>query len=572
MGSNQISQTPLEKIGLSCSGGGYRAASYHLGAMSYLNKISYNHKPLLENVKLISTVSGGTITGIVYALKKAEGKSFIGIYHFLLGKLQTLDLVKSGIEKLNPGAHWDNPGKHKNLINAFAEQYDLHFTSGATFSALDPMNSHLDAVVFNSTEFTNAVDFRFKNRGWLFTGNFYNRIKNEVAAEIKLADAMASSSCFPGGFEPMIWPDDFVHKDAPNLRKLKESTKEVMGIMDGGIYDNQGIDAMLSYKASEATPYFDLVIVSDVASPYMDPYKPYTEKEKKGWRALTLKEAYKKFAGYSKRVNTILIAIALIFFGLPLISGYDNNLWTGVSITLGTLALLIYLLKLYMQSQLDKVKQKISDYLSSLKDNFLVDNLSKLRVGELSVHRVEPLIMDRLNSLISLLMNVFLKVVRRLNYKILYNNNNYTYRRISNLIKQLTEEDFNTNQKRRKQQGFSERLQKNSVLIGEYGDIISKEISAIADEASGFGTTLWFTNDDKLNDMLEKLVVLGQVTMCYNLLWYLENLIYTDNIGFEALQPEVQKNILSTYDQCKNDWLEFNKEPDRLYKELAKMY
>src|ERR1700761_7840434 len=116
----RISPTPLAKIALSFSGGGYRAASFHLGTMSYLNRLSFQGKPLLENIKMISTVSGGTITGIVYALYCQQGKSFDETYTFLMDKLRRLDLLKMGIEKLNPDAQWNNPFKRKNLINAFA--------------------------------------------------------------------------------------------------------------------------------------------------------------------------------------------------------------------------------------------------------------------------------------------------------------------------------------------------------------------------------------------------------------------------------------------------------------------
>ncbi|HWB93642.1 MAG TPA: patatin-like phospholipase family protein, partial [Puia sp.] len=234
-----IPATPLEKIAFSCSGGGYRAASFHLGTMSYLHRLSYQGKPLLENVKMLSTVSGGTITGIVYTLQRQQGKSFPEIYHFLLQKLQTLDLLKLGIEKLNPDAPWQNPYKRKNLINAFAELYDEHFTQGATFAALEEMSCHLEAVAFNSTEFDNAVDFRFRNHGTGIFGNYYLRIGRAQATEVRLSDAMAASTCFPGGFEPILWPDDFLYPGASALETLKRGAPT--GIMDGGIYDNQGI-------------------------------------------------------------------------------------------------------------------------------------------------------------------------------------------------------------------------------------------------------------------------------------------------------------------------------------------
>lgn len=76
MESNQKLINPLDKIALSLSGGGYRAASFHLGTMAYLNRLIYDKNPLLQNLRMISTVSGGTITGVVYVLMRKQKVSF----------------------------------------------------------------------------------------------------------------------------------------------------------------------------------------------------------------------------------------------------------------------------------------------------------------------------------------------------------------------------------------------------------------------------------------------------------------------------------------------------------------
>ena len=74
--SNYQLKTPFEKIALSLSGGGYRAAAFHLGSMAYLDHAKFDGISLLENVKIISTVSGGTITGVFYAYRiKEDGTS-----------------------------------------------------------------------------------------------------------------------------------------------------------------------------------------------------------------------------------------------------------------------------------------------------------------------------------------------------------------------------------------------------------------------------------------------------------------------------------------------------------------
>lgn len=47
-----------KKIGLALCGGGYRASAFHLGAMDKLNELD-----ILEKIDVISTISGGLITG-----------------------------------------------------------------------------------------------------------------------------------------------------------------------------------------------------------------------------------------------------------------------------------------------------------------------------------------------------------------------------------------------------------------------------------------------------------------------------------------------------------------------------
>ncbi len=68
MAAINLPQQPLNEIALCLSGGGYRAASFHLGTMDYLYRLKYKGEPLLHRVKAISTVSGGTFTGVLYAL------------------------------------------------------------------------------------------------------------------------------------------------------------------------------------------------------------------------------------------------------------------------------------------------------------------------------------------------------------------------------------------------------------------------------------------------------------------------------------------------------------------------
>ena len=555
----RIPSDPLGKIALSCSGGGYRAASFHLGVMAYLQRVQYQGHPLLDNVKMLSTVSGGTITGIVYTLQRQQGKTFPEIYAFLLERLRRLDLVKLGIEKLNPGAPWRNTYKRKNLINAFAELYDEHFTGGATFAALDNMHCHLEAVAFNSTEFTNAVDFRFRNRGTGFFGNFYFRVSNSQAGEIRLSDAMAASSCFPGGFEPIIWPHDFIHDEAPQLAALAETTTPV-GIMDGGIYDNQGIDTILRYKGSLDDPYFDCIIISDVASPYMNPFKPTPDEDKKGINRITLRQFYHRAKKINQWINFLLPALCLILCGLPFAWHYTDNITTGVCLSFACILLLLWILKIKLLRKALRLPGQFRNFLVEKNPNmnFYWERLSNLDIGSLSIHRAKPLVLDRLNSLLSLLLNVFLKVVRRLNYNIIYSDDRFRFRRISTLIRKLTREDFQA-QAGRPSKDRTAAVLEHSFLKGDYDTVVGPKIAAVAEAAANFGTTLWFTPEDQLTNTLDKLIATGEFTMCYNLIEYIETLVYNDD--FARLSPEGQTALKTLLDQCKADWLQFQNDP-----------
>ena len=57
------------EIALTLSGGGYRASIFHIGVLSYLYHLKLSDgSRLLDHITVMSTVSGGTITGMLYLL------------------------------------------------------------------------------------------------------------------------------------------------------------------------------------------------------------------------------------------------------------------------------------------------------------------------------------------------------------------------------------------------------------------------------------------------------------------------------------------------------------------------
>ena len=63
--------SPPNRLGLSLSGGGYRAAAFHLGTLNKLHEMG-----VLQQADVISTISGGSIIGAYYCLQKDNYDEF----------------------------------------------------------------------------------------------------------------------------------------------------------------------------------------------------------------------------------------------------------------------------------------------------------------------------------------------------------------------------------------------------------------------------------------------------------------------------------------------------------------
>jgi predicted acylesterase/phospholipase RssA len=565
MSSTSIPDNPLDRIALCCSGGGYRAASFHLGGLSYLHRLQYRGKPLLNAVKAMSTVSGGTILGVVYALHQQKGRSFEDFYTFFIKQLRSVDLVRLALEKLNQEALWINSYKKRNLINAFAEIYDEHFTQGETFDAFNNMvNGHLKEVMFNATEFSKGLIFRFQSDGRF--GNYYFPVKKDISAEIKLADIIAASSCFTGGFEPIMWPEDFRHEESIELNEETPLLNSV-GLMDGGIYDNQGIDSILLAETRVGSIPFDLILVSDVTSPYLHPFKSSPTNKKLGWRDWTLA---KILATAKQRFNLLKWSAWAILFGsgvylsvMPWIGSVVSGLVIGVFIF--TLMLLATLL--WGRSKILSYVESVKEYVqAALADELPLDALSSLSISKILFRDLEPLIIDRIKSLGTLVSAVFLKTVRRLVYGRLYDSEKHQYRRAGNLIRQLTRDDFEIKRRRaQKEANYFQNLSScPAELMGNYDQVVGPELEKVVETAASFGTTLWFTEADKVNEMLDALLISGQASMCFTIMTYLIELCGTPNNGFAALPAEKKLEIEKLWQQCLEDWKRFKAQPDFL--------
>src|SRR5690348_11208700 len=122
---------PRSGTALCLSGGGYRAMLYHLGALWRLNELG-----LLQPLKRISSVSGGSITAAMLGLKWKKLNFSNGVASNLFDEVikpvmalanHTLDVFSIGEGIINP---------FKSIADEIADGYRNHLYGHATLQDL----------------------------------------------------------------------------------------------------------------------------------------------------------------------------------------------------------------------------------------------------------------------------------------------------------------------------------------------------------------------------------------------------------------------------------------------------
>ncbi len=532
---------PFTNIAVSLSGGGYRATTFHLGTLSYLNTLEYQGQTLLHRVSVISTISGGTLTGVMYALYAATNRSFDDCYTKLYVLLKEDKLVERALSKLADTSSWKDSHKSKDLINAFAEVYNEYFYEDAHFSDLfNAKGSHLKDIIFGSTEFTTGIQFRFQENH--HNGRFGNgtlNLPDSVAGDFRLGDAAAASSCFPGGFEPIIMTKDFANgPDSEIAKKWAEKDYPVTGIMDGGVIDNQGIEGVqLAEKRHDKkgdNPFIGTYIISDVAGQMMEPYVPPTIKY----------GPFKNFWTF-RRINLLVgIVIAgtvalLVMAGLDVIElpVYAIVIFSCL-LTLGvSWAIVFYWLKSIFVNSMQELLGRSNT--SRVFKDFRV-------ILRTPIYILTHLIKLRATSVVKMVSDIFLRRIRSLQLSTLFSDAEWKYRIKTNNIYTLYEK------------GIERKYEPGAAMM------------KVAEIANSMPTTLWFTNEQKQDNMLDHLIACGQFTVCLNLIRYIENLQSGSSKEkvWDKLDPATRQDILNLDKHLRTDFELFKKNPLRMVQKI----
>ena len=273
------------KTGLALSGGGFRASFFHLGTLAALAEADK-----LKDIEVISTVSGGSIIGVLYYLKikeMVERKSdeeikqedYLKLVNELI--LEFFEGVKCDIRNrlfflkgfqisdMKKLINFYYPFSDYNRVKRVAELYHEIFYSKYGVRILkdliiNPKNinnfkprfqnfkrkNKVPIIVINATNLNNGHNFQFHATKMgeseyesKFDRNFkvsWLRDDCEVYNEFLISDAVAASSAVPG-----IFP------------ALKVKLKDIeLNLIDGGVFENIGLNALFCENCEE-------IIVSD---------------------------------------------------------------------------------------------------------------------------------------------------------------------------------------------------------------------------------------------------------------------------------------------------------------------
>ena len=267
----------IGRVGLALSGGGFRAALYHIGVLAKLAELD-----ALRHVRALSCVSGGSIVGAHYYLEvqqllqtKHDSDITREDYIAIVQRMQAdfLAGVQTNIRTRVFASLWVNlkmafwPGysrtEHvgdlyeKNIFSRAGDRKPRRVMSDLLVRPLgEPDNFTPEAhnwrratkvpmLVLNATTLNTGHNWQF-TATWM--GEPTAGIDSEVDANYRLrrmyydeapeayrryplGQAVAASSCVPGIFEPI------------NLPKLYPGID--VRLVDGGVQDNQGIGALL---------------------------------------------------------------------------------------------------------------------------------------------------------------------------------------------------------------------------------------------------------------------------------------------------------------------------------------
>ncbi len=329
-----------------------------------------------------------------------------------------------------------------------------------------------------------------------------------------------------------------------------------IGLMDGAIDDNQGVDAVVVAEermkqypdelrcfCSPDEKAVDLYIISDVSPPDMESYIksdidniPLVGR----WTFDSLKRygIFSACVGLSSIITAFLLETKVLIIGLSIF---------------GTIELLVALVLLIFSMGLTGLTRKFGV------PEFVVRRL--LHFDRLKFGTLYNMFINRRNSAMKLVTDVFLKQMKWFSFERVYGDASWKPRLVLNATRKLTYSEVE--KRKRKYPNLHPALR-------EPGDGIMNA----AAKSMSMGTTLWFTNEELAGEknMLNTLIACGQFTVCFNLLEYIDRFLKNKSYqqDYDKYSAKTKKAIDQLQAGLLADWEKFKENPYWMVEEWNK--
>ncbi|MCP3669801.1 MAG: patatin-like phospholipase family protein [Gammaproteobacteria bacterium] len=224
-----------KRVGLALSGGGFRAAAFHLGVFRKLQQMN-----LLWKIDLLTCVSGGSIAGAFLAANWGDDSALDRLHEYLATR--SIAVSSALIGALNP---------FTTRLDELARTYKRDLFGDKTLNAL----SDGPRIYLNATNMATGNMFFFVAGDAKPTEMGEHEMGVSAADSFPIAKAVAASSAFPPVFPPLKLDSD----------EYPAAAEGYVTLTDGGVYDNLGVNPLLRVERNN----LDYAIVSDAGKPFV---------------------------------------------------------------------------------------------------------------------------------------------------------------------------------------------------------------------------------------------------------------------------------------------------------------
>jgi predicted acylesterase/phospholipase RssA len=223
-------------LGLALSGGGSRAAAFHRGTIAALIELG-----LIDRVRVVSTVSGGSVFGAAWLAARARGESDDDFLAAMRGQLAKGFILRALVALRTLLVPFPGTNRTHLLADAF-DRYLFRGPKGAMKLADLPVEP---VLCLNTAVMNHAMPGRFSRTG--YSGSGVGESEKgatsypQVECDVTLGFATACSAAFPFGLPPLsIKAGRFKQKFSG---EIKDHDRLVL--TDGGVLENLGVERLI---------------------------------------------------------------------------------------------------------------------------------------------------------------------------------------------------------------------------------------------------------------------------------------------------------------------------------------